>query len=193
MSGAFAHLVIRVVVYHRYHHIGNYRVELRALAAYYLRADGRLLAHRGVRTVRCHSIIAVRYTYYARLFRDIHTRKPVRVAVSVVAFVVPARTCGKSGYLGDDFQYAVSYLGMLLYLRILAVVKAGGLVDYRLAHAYLADIVQKSHVIYLVLLLLCLAHAPCYLGGVGGNSLRVTVGVVIFCIDCLRKREHDLF
>ena len=56
----------------------------------------------------------------------------------------------------------------------------------------LSDIVQKTYLVQLPLLIGRLAHAPSYLRSICGNTLRVTVRVFILGVDSACKCFYDL-
>ena len=96
---------------------------------------------------------------------------------------MPAGTDGQVGHFGYGLKNIIADNSVLFDLRKFLIRQTGGLVEYLLAYADLSDIMNQPHFIYLFLLGLAFAHAPCDLGGIFRNSAGMTVCVMILCVN----------
>ena len=89
-----------VFIYHLQKVNGYIRIKLSSAASYDLISDFLLTFGNGVGTLGCHGIVAVSQTDYPCFFRDLFSLKSVRIAISVISFMMPSCSLGKPGDLG---------------------------------------------------------------------------------------------
>ena len=116
----------------------------------------------------------------------------IGISASAVTLMMPTGTVCERGHLFDRTEDLGSEYGVSLDDLELFLVELGGLVDNGIGDTDLAYIMQKSHHVDGVLLLVVVADPSCYFAGVSRNTAGMTVRVGILCIDRFRESFNDM-